>query len=207
MNRRFQLNLQQRLFLSVGGLTILVFLFVIVYVATVTTKNEKEHAYKQAQDLSAGFANKAQASLEGGMDAARTLAQSLESFEHIPIEARRPVIMAMLRSLIESNPNFLCIWTTWEPNALDGNDKDFINKMGSNAVGRFVITYYRDKGNIAETLSTEEEVAKSKYYNIPQKVGHEAILNPYFSSYTSDGPKYLMTTHQKRQYVFRGHRN
>jgi methyl-accepting chemotaxis protein len=194
MKKGFQLNLQQRLFLSVGGLTILIFLFVIVYVASVTTKNEKEHAYSQAQDLATGFANKAQASLEGGMDAARTLAQSLESFENIPTEARRPVIMAMLRKLIESNPNFLCIWTTWEPNALDGMDNHFINNMGSNEAGRFVITYYRDNGNIVPSLSTEEEVAKSKYYNIPQKVGHEAILNPYFSSYTPNGQKYLMTT-------------
>src|ERR1035437_1118674 len=148
MRQGFQLNLQQRLFLSVGCLTTLIFIFVIVYVASVTTKNEKEHAYSQAQDLAAGFANKAQASLEGGMDAARTLAQSLEAFENIPTEARRPVIMAMLKKLIESNPNFLCIWTTWEPDALDGMDKDFINKMGSNEAGRFVITYFRDNGNI-----------------------------------------------------------
>ena len=194
MRKRYQLNLQQRLFLSVGGLTTLIFIFVIVYVASVTTKNEKEHAYSQAQDLATGFANKAQASLEGGMDAARTLAQSLESFENIPKEARRPVIMAMLKKLIESNPNFLCIWTTWEPDALDGMDKDFINKMGSNEAGRFVITYFRDNGNIVSSLSTEQEVAKSKYYNLPQKLGHEAILNPYFSSYTPDGQKYLMTS-------------
>ena len=190
----FQLNLQRRLFLSVGGLTMLLFILVIIYVVAVTTTNEKEHAYSQAQDLASGFANKAQSSLDGGMDAARTLAQSLETFENIPVDSRREVIMGMLKKLLQSNPNFLCIWTTWEPNALDGNDKSYINRMGSNATGRFVITYYRDNGNIAEALSTEEEIAKSKYYNIPQKLGHEAILNPYFSSYTPNGQKYLMTT-------------
>jgi len=194
MKLGFHLNLQRRLFVSVGGLTILIFLGVIVYVASVTTRNEKEHAYSQAQDLAKGFANKAQASLEGGMDAARTLAQSLESFENIPIDSRRQVIIGMLKSLIESNPNFLCIWTTWEPNALDGNDKNYINRLGSNEAGRFVITYYRDNGNIIATLSKEEEILKSKYYNFPQKSGHEAILNPYFSSYSPNGQKYLMTT-------------
>jgi len=190
----FRMNLQRRLFLSVGGLTIVIFIGIITYVATAMSRNEKEHAYSQAQDLATGFANKAQASLEGGMDATRTLAQSLESFENIPAESRRQVIMGMLRTLIESNPEFLCIWTTWEPNAIDGNDKDYINRLGSNEVGRFVITYYRDNSNIVEALSTEEEVLKSKYYNLPQQLGHEAILNPYFSSYTPNGQKYLMTT-------------
>ena len=46
----FQLNLQRRLFLSVGGLTMLLFILVIIYVVAVTTTNEKEHAYSQAQE-------------------------------------------------------------------------------------------------------------------------------------------------------------
>jgi len=193
-NLGLNLSLQRRLFLTVGGTIAITFLFVIIYVAVVTSKIKKEEAYRRAQDLSIGFSHKAQASLEGGMDATRTLAQSFESYDNIPSSARREVLMGMLKRVIETNPNILCIWTTWEPNALDGRDVEFINRLGSNEAGRFVITYYREEGKIVETLSTEEEVKKSKYYNYPQKTGTETILNPYFSSYTPNGRKYLMTS-------------
>jgi methyl-accepting chemotaxis protein len=188
------LNLQQRLFLTIGGIVFLSFIGVIIYVATVTVRIKTEATLNKARDISVGFSNKAKASLEGGMNATRTLAESAESFEEFPLDSRRQIIMGMLKKVIESNPNFLCIWTTWEPNALDGKDNEYINRMGSNEAGRFVITYYRDNDKIVDILSTEEEVLRSKYYNIPQKTGTEAILNPYFSSYTPGGKRYLMTS-------------
>lgn len=194
LNLNLNLNLQKKLFFSIGGLSLLIFTGVIVYVAIVTVSIEKEHAYNTAQQVSVGFANKAQSSLEGGINAARTLAQSLEAIDAVPLVSRRILIMSMLHRLMEDNPQFLCIWTTWEPDALDANDKNYINRTGSNEKGRFVVTYFRDGASIRETKSTEEEVLHSKYYNFPQKSGHEEILNPYFSSYSENGPKYLMTT-------------
>ncbi|HEY4787691.1 MAG TPA: methyl-accepting chemotaxis protein, partial [Bacteroidales bacterium] len=191
---KLNLNLQRKLFLAVGGLIMLIFLGNLLYVTSVTGKIKRNEAFSHGHDLSVGFSNKAKVSLEGGMDAARTMAQSFESFESVPVDSRRFVFMNMLRKVLENNPNFLCIWTTWEPDALDNRDKDFVNRMGSNEAGRFVITFYREEGKIVETLSTEEEVRKSRYYNYPQKTGTEAILNPYFSSYTPNGKKYLMTT-------------
>ena len=194
MKNDIKLNLQQRLFFSIGGFSLFLLASVIIYVAVITVKIEKAHAYSTAQDVAVVFANKAQSSLEGGMNAGRTLAQTLEAYQAIPAESRRQAIMAMLRRLMEDNPRFLCIWTTWEPNALDNNDKSYVNRMGSNEVGRFVITYYRDGDLLKESLSTEKEISISKYYNFPQKSGHEEILNPYLSSYTQNGPKILMTT-------------
>ena len=161
-NIDLKFSLQRRLFLAVGGTIAVTFLFVIIYVAIVTSKIKREEAYRRSQGLSVGFANKAQAPLEGGMDAARTLAQSFESFEDIPAETRRQAYMGMLKRVIETNPNFLCIWTTWEPNELDDNDNKYINKLGSNEAGRFVITYYREEGKILETLSSEELAASVK---------------------------------------------
>ncbi len=191
---KLDLGLKQRLLFSVGGIFVVVFLSITFYLVAITGNIKKESVLKQTQEISKTFTNKAKASLESGMDATRTLAQSFEAYETFPLESRRSMLMGMLQSVIRSNPNFLCIWTTWEPNALDGNDSKFINQMGSNEAGRFVITYYRDNDKILETLSTEAEVVKSKYYNFPRQTGTEVILNPYFSSYTPEGKKYFMTT-------------
>ena len=73
MKFNLNLTLQRRLFLTIGGIIAITFLGVIIYVITVTSKIKKNEAYKHAQDLSTGFSHKAQASLQGGMDATRTL--------------------------------------------------------------------------------------------------------------------------------------
>jgi methyl-accepting chemotaxis protein len=192
MNIRFTFTLQNRLFILIGGILFISFLGIIIYVVSVTGKIKKENLLKQAQELSVSFSKKAQASLENGMDATRTIAQTFESFENIPENSRRNAYIGILKNVIKSNPNFLCIWNTWEPNALDGSDDKYINRSGSNEAGRFVATYYRDNNEIIETSSTEAEVLKSKYYNYPQKTGKEIILNPYFSSYIAGGKKYFM---------------
>jgi methyl-accepting chemotaxis protein len=189
-----KLNLHKRLFILIGGMLFISFTGIIVYVASVTGRIKKENLLKHTQELSISFSKKAQASLENGMDATRTIAQSFEAFENIPQDSRRLAYIGILKRVIETNPNFLCIWNTWEPNALDGSDNKYINKSGSNEVGRFVATFYRDNSQIIEVSSTEEEVLKSKYYNYPQKTGKEIILNPYFSSYSSGGKKYFMCT-------------
>jgi methyl-accepting chemotaxis protein len=191
---KLELNLQQRFFITIGGALVLVFIGITIYVALITGNIKKESIFKESQEISKNFSNKAKASLESGMDATRTLAQSFEAYADFPDDARRPILMGMLRKVIESNPNFLCIWTTWEPNALDGQDSKYLNRLGSNEAGRFVVTYYRDNNQIIETLSAEEEVTKARYYNTPRTTGTEAILNPYFSSYTPEGKKYFMTT-------------
>jgi methyl-accepting chemotaxis protein len=191
---KLALSLRHRLLFSIGGIFIIVFTCITLYVVKITGNIKKESVLKQTQEISKIFSNKAKASLESGMDATRTLAQSFSAYEDFPIASRREILMGMLKNIIQANPNFLCIWTTWEPNALDGDDSKYINRLGSNEAGRFVITYYYDNDKIVETLSTEEEVKKSKYYNFPRQSGTEVILNPYFSSYTPQGKKYLMTT-------------
>jgi methyl-accepting chemotaxis protein len=192
MKIQFNNNLQSRLFILIGGILFFSFIGIIIYIATVTGKIKKENLLKHAQELSISFSKKAQASLDNGMDATRTLAQSFESFENIPKESRRQAYMGILKRVIESNPSFLCIWNTWETNALDGEDDKYINRMGSNEAGRFIVTYIRDNDNITEASSTEGEVLKSKYYNYTRETGKEIILNPYFSSYSDGGKKYFM---------------
>ena len=47
--------------------------------------------------------------------------------EIAPIEGRRYAVNFMPHSMIRKHPDFVGVWTVYEPNALDGRDTTFVN--------------------------------------------------------------------------------
>jgi len=133
------------------------------------------------------------AELELPLNSARSIAQSMQGFEDLDAHQRRATYNAAMKSILESNPKFLGIWTCWEPNALDGMDDQNINTDSSDASGRFIPYWQRSDGNIVLTpLVDYEKQGAGDYYLLAKQTGKETILDPY--EYEIAGKKVLLTT-------------
>jgi signal transduction histidine kinase/ActR/RegA family two-component response regulator/HAMP domain-containing protein len=105
----------------------------------------------------------------------------------------RAQIEEILKAAIQNNPDMIGVWTVWEPNALDGRDKEFANTAGHDGTGRF-IPYWTYIDGIAsrETLVGYDKDGEGDYYLVPKRTGKSSIIGPY--KYKVRGKDILMVS-------------
>ncbi|WP_020087813.1 methyl-accepting chemotaxis protein [Hyphomicrobium zavarzinii] len=85
-----------------------------------------------------------------------------------------------LKQLLETNPELLGTWTGWEPDALDGKDKEFAGATAHDATGRFVPYWNRADGKIArDVLVDYTKEGPGDYYQQPYKQNRAVAIEPY----------------------------
>lgn len=128
--------------------------------------------------------------MEKALKVGRAFARQLEQDIRTKRASRRE-IMARHKQMLLDNPEFIGISVLFEPNALDGRDKDFSSVDGHDASGRFIPYYYhKDDGSIGlEFLSALES---EDYYNIPRRQKCDSVIDPY--KFEVNGLSVLMTT-------------
>ena len=96
----------------------------------------------------------------------RALANIMADYEGVPAEDRRDRYDNMLEGTINANPDLLQIYTIWKPNAVDGMDARFINRIGSTPTGQYATVYTRETGRL-EVRATSDIDASIAYFNGP----------------------------------------
>jgi methyl-accepting chemotaxis protein len=101
----------------------------------------------------------------------------------------RATYLAMLESAVKANPQYVAVWTAWEPNAFDGKDADFVNADGKatfpgakahDATGRFVpYVFSTPEGFDLTPLTDYDKPGAGDYYLLAQKSGKQQIIEPY----------------------------
>ncbi len=191
---RIKLNLKQRILVYILGAVFSIFTLLILYIGIKANKIERKNALREALLLSQANGNKVNGILEDGMAVTRSLAQTLSAFKEIPAENRRSTVNNMLENILKNNRKILSVWSVWEPNALDGQDAKYINRMGGNENGRFGSTFCKVSSGIRLDPSPEKEIEVSKYYSYPKKSLHEELISPYLYKYEAGGPEYSIVT-------------
>jgi len=138
----------------------------------------RNQVYRHANDVKAQFNT-----MFGTVSSLRS---AFSSYTEIAAADRRKVFDVLMRRSLHDQKTLYAVWTTWEPNALDGNDRGNINKPGSNEVGRFVSTWYRDGGAEVHAGVPETELETADYYQLVKNGKRPVILDPYRYSYTGD---------------------
>lgn len=146
------------------------------------------------QDSAYRYGNQISIELESMLATARSLQTTFRHYQDIQPAERRNFFNLLLRTTLESNPRFYAVWTTWEPNALDGNDISFIDQEGSNEVGRFVSTWYLEGGRPVLASVPESELASADYYLLAKETKTEFLMEPYYYSYTGDDKDQVFET-------------
>jgi methyl-accepting chemotaxis protein len=149
--------------------------------------------FSELENLAKNEASQISLWLESSFSIARTLAQSMESYEELEVRERRFFYNMLLKRMTEANPEIAAAWTCWEPNALDGLDAEYANTEGTDGTGRF-ISYWPRSGNrvVLNALVDYEVSGLGDFYLIPKRTGKETVVDPYF--YAIDGTDTLITS-------------
>jgi methyl-accepting chemotaxis protein len=148
-------------------------------------------AEQGAMEVARHWAAVVQADIQVAMDTARTLAQAIEGMKGRG-EPPRDMINGMLKNVLEEYPNFVAVWTCWEPNALDGRDKEFTNALGHDHTGRFIPYWNRLEG-IPSVMPLHSYNAETRgdYYLLPLRTGKEVLFDPI--AFEMNGTEQLKT--------------
>ncbi|WP_319578216.1 HAMP domain-containing protein [uncultured Methanospirillum sp.] len=101
----------------------------------------------------------------------------------------------MLKSVFQANPHFIQIYSTWEPNAFDGKDREFEGIAPYDSNGRYETDWFRDDtGTITEYEYKEDESVdySADWYLSAKDAGSAVLLEPYLDEI--EGEQVLMTS-------------
>lgn len=110
---------------------------------------------------------------------AKALAETFSTMRSLGLSDRR-LFDEILRQTLSQNPQYLGVWTVWEPNALDGRDRDFANAPGHDDTGRFIPFWNRGGGAIHLEPNLGYDVPGfGDWYIVPKARETETVLDPY----------------------------
>lgn len=184
-----------KLIVSLSILIVCTITFLTMIVAGRVQNISRDSAREIAEQTSKHYANIIKSELDVAMDEARTLSILLESMVNTEgVSFTRREVNQILKYYIESNPEFLGVYTCFEPNAFDGRDNNFVNEAGHDATGRFVPYWVRDEEGegILEPLMDYSVAGAGDYYQIPKARNQESIIDPYV--YPIKGVDTLLTS-------------
>jgi methyl-accepting chemotaxis protein len=192
--KQYQLkSLQLKIVLWAGACLLLMAGTLIVYSIITLRSTLLRSGEIEAQSAAETQATLINNKIERALNTARTLEESFSAMKTQDIHLDRSEVNAMLKQVLEDNPNFLGVYTLWEPNAFDGKDAQYVNAEGHDDTGRFIPYWVRSGDRILlEPLVDYEVEGIGDYYLIPKKTGQEAILDPYL--YPIDGRDVLLTS-------------
>lgn len=186
------MKLLSKMLLYVLGTSILIFVAVIGFNLLQTNNLAVENAKRIADDEGEKKVAQIESELDYTMDSARTLATTFASLVEEK-KADRKLTDAILKKTLEENDKFLATWTAWEPNAFDGLDKQYVNKPGNDATGRYIPYWSKSDGKIIlDPLIDYEVPGPGDYYLLAKNSGEEVILEPYL--YPVGGKEVLITS-------------
>jgi len=172
------LKLRTKLLLSICTVAWLAFAATITYIGLNARSMAEKEALDKARQTAYRYANQTQAELGRAMEAVRTVAFSFQGMKQQGVPPR-DMMDGILKQVLVDNPNFLAVWTCWEPNALDGKDSDFADAFGHDETGRYLPYWNRLTGDIdVEPLVDYNDPDKGAYYQRSLKSGEEAIFEP-----------------------------
>jgi methyl-accepting chemotaxis protein len=189
------MSIRTKLQLIFGGAVGLLLAMLVTFVYLQTAPTIRSLIGAQATEMAGRYAGAIQSKVNDNFATVKTLASIVVDTGSSRIETRRATISQFIRSVLEKNPDYVSVWTTWEPNALDGMDAKFRNSDYGNDTGRFDQTWFRGSDlSIKRQVSKEADIVTGEYYTKPMKDNVDTVIGPYLYSYDDGGSSILETT-------------
>ncbi|MDR3171354.1 MAG: methyl-accepting chemotaxis protein, partial [Treponema sp.] len=163
------MKLKTKLTLVVSSLVAVFVITVAILLLTTARNLQIEAAAENMKNLTGLYAVTLRDQYNGYFSTAKTAAEIMNAYEEVSAEDRRDRYDSVLLSIMESNPDFVGIWTVWKPNVLDGNDAAYSNTPGTDSSGRFMTWYNRRTGNIEKHPLSEYELYNDILANLENK--------------------------------------
>ncbi|MDR3462753.1 MAG: methyl-accepting chemotaxis protein [Beijerinckiaceae bacterium] len=163
-----------------------------IVLAQIIQTQAEHNAEASGWTIAAGVSASLEAVLDEQMAATRTMRDAIVAAQTSGAVSRAGVA-GLMRRVLEDNPAILGVWSCWEPDAIDGRDRDFVAKPGSDAKGRFANYVVRHPDGIRlEPLTGYDATPPLDYYAEPKRSLAESVVEPY--GYEQDGHWLLLTT-------------
>ncbi len=177
--------------------TIIIYAFAIGYISIKSKRMAYDDAIIISDNYVKGAAQEVKVYLEKYYSTVVDLSNTFKVYENIPKEYRREVISQIMIKSLQTNSDFIAVWSTWEPNAMDSLDYLYENKTGSTVLGNFGHLYFKNNGKIVLDESIESNavsIYSGDYYELPKKTRRTVILEPYYYSYTKNKEDEILET-------------
>ncbi|MCB2194226.1 MAG: GAF domain-containing protein [Bacteroidetes bacterium] len=186
---KFKLKIKHKIQFFILLTTLVIYVLAVGYISIKSKRMAFNDAIKISDNYVKGAANEVQVYLEKYLTTVKDLGNTFKVYEDINEENRREVISNIMIQTLKANPDYLAVWSTWEPLAMDNLDHLYKNKKGSSVIGNFGHLYYKDNGVIKFDESIESNavsVYSGDYYQLPKTTRKEVVLDPYYYSYTKN---------------------
>ncbi len=188
-----RVSLKLKLNLYIVSSIIVVFTTIIGFVLYKFQSNARIMSEELATTKANDVAKNTEEYLTNSLQIAKTLKNSFSSLHKTGL-ANPEDFSVILQEVLKNNDNILCAWVIWEVGIYNTNE--FVNKYPQfyEKSGRANISWYKANGTINSECGAETDTDED-FYKIPKQTKNEAIINPYYYSYTgSKNDEYLEST-------------
>lgn len=169
--------------LTINGVILVALTALIFLQVRQSYRSAREQAFKNGQETAYRYANQVDAALNGARLTADTMGQALEGMKLAWVDDRS-LYNSLLSQVLRANTNYLAAWSVWEPDALDGKDKNFAGKSGHDQTGRFIPLWVRSGSDVRlDKLADYTTPGSGDYYLLARSSDHETMLEPRPISY------------------------
>ncbi|MFN8256565.1 MAG: cache domain-containing protein [Bacteroidales bacterium] len=172
------MRIRAKIFLFIFVTSFVIFTLVIAYIAFNYRKYSINQANRLVKIYALNAANSVKATLDNDLSICNTLAQSFAGYRAIPADLRDPIYNDMLKNVLNSHPEYLSVWMSWELR--------FIKPGYTANYGRKRTVAVREAGIIRFVVDTAEldgDNIGGLYYN-SKITKNDVLADPYFYVYS-----------------------
>ncbi|MDR2124959.1 MAG: response regulator [Desulfovibrio sp.] len=171
------LGLQTKIFFLVSSVVVVSFAILTMIVSNKTFEMAKKNAFSLAQETADKYKNEIKAELQGARITSETLATVFATLKGHGL-TDRTMMNDILRNTLAKKEYITAFCIAYEPDALDGRDKQFAGKKPEyDETGRYAPYWNKLGGNIAVEPLYDIDIAD--WYIVPKTKLHEYITDPY----------------------------
>ncbi len=182
------LKLRSKLTLSVLSVAFIIFAAVIAYVAL----SSGSKAGRDAESITLYSIKEvgayAQIQLNRSISILKTVSSLAEAMDRNSANSRNTLVEIIKNSSV-IDPNIICMWFAFEPDAFDRKDKSFIPSGEYGETGQFIASFVNDNGRAVRTndvtSKTIYEKGSGDYYTVPLQTGKTILGDPVTFSFSS----------------------
>ncbi|MDX9847396.1 MAG: GAF domain-containing protein [Tenuifilaceae bacterium] len=180
------LNLQQRIFVTVVGVSAIIYILSVGYISF----NSRNAAMNDAMSVTVATAQKYASDmrimLEKDLITAQTLAQTVRSYTQMPEEQWKKIFPKIYTDVMEKNPHLLSVWDSWELKQIDKNyTKDY---------GRYKAELWREGNQIKSRFYLSSLTGDGAEYARIKANPKDWLENPYLANFTGNEKDNILMT-------------
>ncbi|MTI10336.1 methyl-accepting chemotaxis protein [Curvivirga aplysinae] len=187
-----KLSLTGKLLLSIICVLVLGLSASTIWIANKSEKETITLAIEHGKELAGRAASDISIDIEKAMITVRSIGEQYLEYKNANL-LDRAIYREALKGVTRHNPDFVAVWSGWEPNALDNKDSDFANTPESDESGRFIDLWYRkDPQSLGVRPLKIKKGETADWYGGVRDSRAETITEPY--EMELDGVSFLATS-------------